>query len=164
MSDNLVTGLSFTAAFGAALVGGVFFGFSSFIMAGLGRIPPEQGVAAMNSINVTVINPGFMTALFGTGLLCLVVGALSLGSLGTLDGKLILAAALIYVLGCDVVTMVFNVPLNNALAATTPGTPEAAALWTRYLSEWTMWNSVRTAASFVAAILFVAAGALRAAA
>ncbi len=164
MPDNLVTGLSFAAASGAALVGGVFFGFSSFIMAGLGRIPSEQGVAAMNSINVTVINPGFMTALFGTGLLCLVVGALSLGSLGMLDGKLILAAALFYILGCDAVTMVFNVPLNNALTAATPGTPEAAALWTRYLSEWTMWNSVRTAASFVSAILFVAAGALRVAA
>lgn len=161
MPDNLVTGLSFTAALGAALVGGVFFGFSNFIMAGLGRIPSEQGVAAMNSINVTVINPAFMTALFGTGLLCLIVGALSLGSLGTLDGKLILAAALIYVLGCDAVTMMFNVPLNNALAATTPGTLDAAALWTRYLSEWTMWNSVRTAACFISAILFVAAGALR---
>ena len=164
MPDNLVTGTSFAAAFGAALVGGVFFGFSNFVMAGLGRMPSEQGVAAMNSINVTVINPGFMTALFGTGLLCLIVGALSLGSLGTLDGKLILGAALLYVLGCDAVTVIFNVPLNNALAATTPGTPEATALWTRYLSEWTMWNSVRTAASFLSAILFVAAWALRVAA
>src|SRR3546814_1615199 len=71
--------MGFAAAFGAALVGGVFFGFSNFVMAGLGRMPSEQGVAAMNSINVTVINPGFMTALFGTGLLCLIVGALSLG-------------------------------------------------------------------------------------
>lgn len=164
MTVNLLTGLNFAAAFGAALVGGVFFGFSSFIMAGLGRLSPEQGVAAMNSINVTVINPGFMTALFGTGLLCLIVGALSLGSLGTLDGKLILAAALLYLVGCDGVTMALNVPLNNALAAMTPGTPEAAALWTRYLGEWTLWNSVRTAASFGSAILFVAAGVLRIAA
>lgn len=164
MPDNLVTGLSFASAFGAALVGGVFFGFSNFIMAGLGRIPPEQGVAAMNSINVTVINPAFMTVLFGIGLLCLIVGALSLGSLGTLDGKLILVAALLYVVGCDGVTMALNVPLNNALAATTPGTPEAATQWSRYLGEWTLWNSVRTAACFVSAILFVAAGALRVAA
>src|SRR3546814_13629719 len=49
MPDNLVIGTSFAAAFGAALVGGVFFGFSNFVMAGLGRTPPEQGVAAMNS-------------------------------------------------------------------------------------------------------------------
>src|SRR3546814_20369413 len=110
MPDNLVTGMSFAAAFGAALVGGVFFGFSNFVMAGLGRMPSEQGVAAMNSINVTVINPGFMTALFGTGLLCLIVGALSLGSLGKLHGKLILSPAHLYVPGCDPGPVRFNVP------------------------------------------------------
>src|SRR3546814_7205185 len=97
-------------------------------MAGLGRMPSEQGAAAMNSINVTVINPGFMPALFGTGLLCLIVGALSLGSLGTLDGKLILGAALLHVRGCDAVTVIFNVPPNNELAATTPGNPGETAL------------------------------------
>lgn len=163
MADNLLTGLSFAAAGGAALVGGVFFGFSSFIMAGLGRLAPEQGASAMNSINVTVINPAFMTALFGTGLLCLIAAAMALGSLGSLDGKLILAAALLYVIGCDGVTMALNVPLNNALARAPVGTPEGAALWARYLKDWTFWNSVRTAASFAAAILFVAAGVCRAA-
>ena len=163
MADDLLTGLSFAAAAGAALVGGVFFGFSNFVMAGLGRLAPEQGATAMNSINVTVINPAFMTALFGTGLLCLIAAAMALGSLGTLDGKLILAAALLYVIGCDGVTMALNVPLNNALARAPVGTPEGAALWARYLKDWTFWNSVRTAASFAAAILFVAAGVCRAA-
>jgi uncharacterized membrane protein len=161
MPDNLVTGLSFAAAFGAALVGGFFFSFSNTIMAGLGRIAPEQGMNAMNSINIVVINPAFMTALFGTGLLCLIAAAMSLGSLGTLDAKLILVAALLYVVGCDGVTMVFNVPLNNALAAAAPGTPEAAALWMRYLGDWTLWNHVRTAASLASAGLLVAAGVLR---
>ena len=163
MADDLLTGLSFPAAGGAALAGGVFFGFSNFVMAGLGRLAPEQGATAMNSINVTVINPAFMTALFGTGLLCLIAAAMALGSLGTLDGKLILAAALLYVIGCGGVTVALNVPLNNALAATPVGTPEGAAIWTRYLKDWTFWNSVRTAASFAAAILFVAAGVCRAA-
>ena len=163
MADDLLTGLSFAAAAGAALVGGVFFGFSNFIMAGLGRLAPEQGASAMNSINVTVINPGFMIALFGTGLICLIAAAMALGSLSSLDGKLILAAALLYVVGCDGVTMALNVPLNNALAATPIGTPEGTALWTRYLKDWTFWNSVRTAASLAASILFVWAGVLRAA-
>lgn len=36
------------------------------------------------------------------------------------------------------------------------GTPEAAASWTRYLEEWMRWNTVRTVASTVAAILFTA--------
>lgn len=53
--------------------------------------------------------------------------------------------------------MVFNVPLNNALAAARADTPEGAGLWQRYLAEWTSWNHVRTVAPIVSAILFTAA-------
>jgi uncharacterized membrane protein len=59
---------------GSGIVAGVFFAFSSFVMVALGRISPVQGIAAMNSINVTVINPGFMAAFIGTGVLCLFIG------------------------------------------------------------------------------------------
>ena len=74
---RLAIGLVFIVAIGSGIVAGVFFAFSSFVMAALGRISPTQAVAAMNSINVTVINPGFMTAFVGTGVLCLVVGVRS---------------------------------------------------------------------------------------
>src|SRR4026208_2560392 len=57
-------------AIACAVVSGVFFAFSSFVMRALTRIPPEQGIAAMQSINIVVINPVFMTALFGTGIAC----------------------------------------------------------------------------------------------
>ena len=160
MSPHLLGTLNFAAAIAAGLVAGVFFGFSNFIMAALGRIAPAEGAAAMNAINITVINPAFMILLFGAGLLGLVLAAMSFGLIATLDGKLMLAAGLVYVLGCIGVTMVCNVPLNDALAAVTPGTPEALSLWTRYLGEWTFWNHVRMAASLAAAILFAWAGIL----
>ena len=70
---------------------------------------------------------------------------------------LVLLASVIYLAGCIAVTMVRNVPLNNALATVAPGTPEAAALWTRYLSEWTLWNTVRTVAPLVSAVLLTIA-------
>lgn len=63
----------------------------------------------------------------------------------------------LYVIGMFVVTMVFNVPLNNALAALQPSAPEAGAVWAAYLKDWTFWNHVRTVASVVASGLFVAA-------
>ena len=75
----------------------------------------------------------------------------------TCGGTLIVLASMIYLVGCIGVTMLRNVPLNNALAAVTPGTPEAAALWTRYLSEWTLWNTVRTVAPILSAVLFTVA-------
>jgi len=157
MIGHAIFALTFTAAIGCGLVAGIFFAFSSFVMAALGRLPSEHGIAAMNSINVTVINPGFMLAFFGTGLVCVALAAGSYFWWDQTSGKLILIASLIYIVGCVGVTMVFNVPLNNALAAVQPATPEAAALWSRYLSEWTAWNTVRTVAPIAAAILFMVA-------
>ena len=74
-----------------------------------------------------------------------------------LSGKLILIASLLYLVGCIGVTMVFNVPLNDALAAARPETPEAASLWARYLKEWVSWNHVRTVVPTLSLALFMAA-------
>jgi uncharacterized membrane protein len=155
MLDQAFFILTFVSAIASALVAGIFFAFSTFIMAALGRIPAEQGIAAMQSINVTVINPLFMLAFMGTGVLCLMLIAGAYVRWDETGGKLILLASLIYLIGCIGVTMGFNVPLNNALAALQPATSEAAALWTRYLQEWTFWNHVRTIAPIVSAALFI---------
>jgi uncharacterized membrane protein len=63
--------LTFTAAIGCGLVAGVFFAFSTFVMPALARLQPAQGIAAMQSINITAINPLFMLALLGTAVACL---------------------------------------------------------------------------------------------
>jgi hypothetical protein len=61
---DLVTLLS---TVGCGLVAGFFFAFLICVMKALGRLPAEQGITAMQSINVVVINPWFLTAFFGTG-------------------------------------------------------------------------------------------------
>jgi uncharacterized membrane protein len=71
------------------------------------------------------------------------------------------AMAMLCVVGMFVVTMVFNVPLNNALAAAAPSSAEATSLWKRYLTDWTFWNHVRTVASTAASALFMVATAAR---
>ena len=157
MISHAIFVLVFAAAIGCGLVAGIFFAFSSFVMAALGRLPSDHGIAAMNAINVTVINPGFFLAFFGTAALCLAASAGVAVQWTPTGGALVLLASAIYLVGCIGVTIFRNVPLNNVLAAVTPGTPEAAALWTRYLSEWTFWNTVRTVAPIVSAILFTAA-------
>jgi len=151
----LAIGLVFVAAIGSGIVAGIFFAFSSFVMAGLGRIPPAQGVAAMNSINVTVINPSFMSAFLGTGLLCLVVGVRALFLWNQGGAKLVLVASLVYLVGSFGVTLVFNVPLNNKLASIADPV-QAVAFWPNYLAAWNTWNHVRTAAAALSAVLFSA--------
>jgi uncharacterized membrane protein len=157
MTHGLTFGLTFLAAILSGLVAGVFFAFSNFIMPAFGRISEEHGIAAMSSINVAVMTPAFMFALFGTALICLALASGAMLNWGQPGQNLVLAACLIYVIGCAGVTMVCNVPLNNELAALQSGTPQATEIWARYLSDWTYWNSVRTAASLVSGILFVLA-------
>jgi uncharacterized membrane protein len=157
MLERILFALTFTAAIGSGLVAGIFFAFSTFVMAALGRILAEQGIAAMQSISITVLNPAFFIAFLGTGAVCLALVAGSYVWWGEASGKLVLAASLIYLVGCIGVTMVCNVPLNDALAAVSANTPEAAAVWSRYLNVWTAWNHLRTAAPLLAAILFMTA-------
>ncbi len=67
----------------------------------------------------------------------------------------LLPGALTYLVGCFLVTIVFNVPMNDALAALAPDAPDRAARWAGYLAEWTTWNHIRTAAALAASALLI---------
>ena len=157
MAGRVDLALTVTAALGSGLVAGVLLAFSSFVMAALARLPPPQGIAAMQAINVTVINPLFMGIFLGTGVLCVALVAAHVGRRSELDSVLIFAAGLAYLAGCLGVTMACNVPLNDALAAVDASSAEAAASWSRYLRHWTAWNHARTLAAALAAIMLIAA-------
>lgn len=146
-----MTWLLLAASVACALVAGIFFGFSTFVMGALGRLESAAGVAAMQSINVVVLNSWFLGAFFGAGGLAVAAAAWSF-RLGPAAG------ALLYLVGCVGVTGACNVPLNDQLAAQAPNASGAERVWTHYQSSWTRWNHVRTAASLAAAVL-LAAGA-----
>jgi uncharacterized membrane protein len=142
------------ALLGSALVGGIFFGFSSFIMKALAEVPSAEGIGAMQSINIVVINPSFMGAFFGTAVLSLIAGGLALTGWSLPSAPFFLGGALFYLVGTILVTLVGNVPLNDQLAALSVTDAAAREVWEHYLGRWTMWNHVRTAAAMVAALLY----------
>jgi uncharacterized membrane protein len=154
MNERIFTILTVTSIAGSGMVAGVFLAFSSFVMSALGRLPPSAGIAAMQNINITVINPLFMTVLFGTALVCLILclGAWR-GDVADHTAYIYLGAAL-YLGGAILTTLFFNVPLNDALAQVAPESDAAARLWSRYLVDWTFWNSVRGLASCAACVVF----------
>lgn len=137
--------LTLAAALGCALVGGIFFAFSNFVMRALMRIAAPSGIAAMQAINVTVLNPPFLALFLGTAAACLVLAFFSI------QAPLRLLGAALYLVGTFGVTMLFNVPRNNALARLDPAGPVSD--WRRYVQEWTWWNHVRTVAAVAAAAL-----------
>ncbi|CAN5373779.1 DUF1772 domain-containing protein [soil metagenome] len=148
-----------TVVFGSVLacgmVAGILFAFSSFVMQALSRLPSERGIAAMQAINVSAVNVPFMALFMGCSVANLVVGVLAATHLSDPGTKLLLVASLLYLLGCFLVTVAFNIPLNDALAVVKPESSEASQLWQRYLPQWMLWNHIRTLFSFLAAAAYL---------
>jgi len=142
------------ALLGSALIAGVFFAFSSFVMKALARVPSHEGVAAMHSINVAVLNRSFLGVFMGTTAISLVVAVLAIMAWSSPSAPYFLAGASLYVVGTFLVTGLGNVPLNDQLAAVSATDPRAVAVWEHYLDRWTLLNTIRTVAAAAAALMF----------
>jgi uncharacterized membrane protein len=154
--DRLLQVLTLFSALGAGLMAGLYFAFSGFIMTAFGRLPPANGMAAMNAINAAILNPLFFAVFFGTAATSLLLAIAALSDWQAPPSVWLIGGAVLYLVANIAVTMIFNVPLNDALGAA-PGTPGAEVVWSRYLTVWTAWNHVRTVASLAAAACFTQA-------
>ena len=150
--NSLTSILTLVTALSCGAIAGVFFAFSTFVMKALARLPAD-GITAMQSINVAVVNSWFLGAFLGTAVACLLVIVAAISQWSDSPAIFQLLGAVVYLAGCFLVTMVFNVPLNDALASLSPTAPDRAARWASYLADWTTWNHVRTLASLAAAAL-----------
>jgi uncharacterized membrane protein len=151
MIDKLLFTVTLISSLGCGLIGGAFFAFSTFVMKALGRLQPAQGIAAMQSINIVVINPRFMLPFLGTAAMCVFLAVASLRAWHRPGSAYLLAGSLLYLIGTLLVTIVFHIPRNNALAVVDPASADGARFWAGYLTSWTAWNHVRAAAALAAA-------------
>src|SRR5262245_30534279 len=126
MSQLFITCLLWFAAIGCGLLAGLYFAFSTFIMSALGRIEQTQGISAMKSINTTILQSLFMPFFWGTTVASVILFVVGLVRRGEPGAMATFAGGLIYVGGMFICTVLFNVPLNNALAAVTL---RALAVW-----------------------------------
>ncbi|MFF4013537.1 DUF1772 domain-containing protein [Streptomyces sp. NPDC001843] len=157
MNDGPYLVLVVLGVLATGLVAGVFCGFSTFVMRGLAALPPAQGVAAMNAINVAAVAPAFMILFLGSAVLCAVIAVVTF-VLWPNDGKVeLLLGSALYLFGAFGLTVVANVPRNETLQRLDPGTAEAAAYWPAYIREWTFWNHLRAVASAAAALVYALA-------
>jgi uncharacterized membrane protein len=151
MIDGVLFVLALVAALGCGVIAGAFFAFSAFVMRALARLPPAQGIAAMQSINVVVLNRWFLGTFFGTAAACVLLIVSALVSWREPDAIYRLVGSGLYLVGTIGVTMAFNVLRNDVLAAVDPDSAEGATRWAEYVPGWTAWNTVRSAAALAAA-------------
>jgi len=136
-------------------IAGFFFAYSVSVMPGLDTASPEAAVLSMQRINRAVRNPVFFVTFFLTPVATLIAAALLLVDRQRLAVGAALLAALVYIGGAFVPTVVVNVPMNEALAAMTTGSSieTARATWVDYSPRWTAWNHLRSVASGVSLLL-----------
>lgn len=150
--------LTLISIIGCGLIAGIFFAFSTFIMQALSRLDNSKGIEAMQLINVTVLTPWFLVAFMGTAALCLILGISTFWSWVQPGKSYLLIGCLFYFIGTFLVTIVFNVPMNNVLKDMDPATAESSDYWKgTYLTKWVFWNHVRTAAAVLGAIFLMIA-------
>ncbi|HEX2212437.1 MAG TPA: anthrone oxygenase family protein [Mycobacterium sp.] len=152
--------LTSAAALAAAVAAGMMYVFSTFVMRGLDRTGPVAAITAMRGMNAEAnTNAPFLIGYFGAPMLAIVVGVVAIVKWGQPGSGWVLVGAVFGVLGA-VITMAFNVPLNNHLDTVDPAglsVADAAREWQAYYSRWTAWNHVRTASSIIAAVLMAIA-------
>ena len=107
------------------LVAGVFLTFSDLVMKSLAAPRPAGGIECMQVINRKVFKTVFMVLLLGMSALApLLVGGA------------------IYLVGVLLVTLIFNVPMNQRLDALDFSGSEVASYWKTYVPNWSFWNHV----------------------
>ena len=147
MLEKVIFVLTLLSALGSGMIAGVFFVFSFAIMRALSRITPFSGMWAMQSINIYILNPVFLGVFLGTGIICAGLAITAVVRWHLPRAGWLLAGTMIYIVGSIGVTVIFNVPMNNSLMVADPATPEGLQLWSKYLTDWTFWNHIRTFAS-----------------
>jgi uncharacterized membrane protein len=158
MNTSPVVILTSLTALAGAAAGGMMYTFSTFVMRGLDRTGPVDAITAMRGINAEAnTNAAFLLGYFAATILALVVAVIAVVRLNQPGSWWLLIGAIFTILGA-IITMAFNVPLNNHLDTVDPdglSVTDAAREWQAYMSTWTAWNHVRTITSFAGAVLLL---------
>jgi uncharacterized membrane protein len=127
------------------LLAGIYVGFLVAVMPALHGQSADVFVRVMNRINVVILNPVFLVVFLGAP--ALAAALLWWHRNPVAVGALVAAAVAL------LITVIFNVPLNDALAAS--GDREA------FENPWLVWHVVRTVSATTALVLLCLPGATR---
>lgn len=154
--------LTLAAIVSSGLMGGLFFAWTVSVIPGTARTADTVYVSTMQHINRAIVNPGFVVPFIGVPVVLAAAGYLQwrVGEVG--KARLLIGAAVLYLVGVLGVTGGGNVPLNNTLESFSldGATAEAVARHRQdYEGPWNRWHYLRTVAS-VAAFAMATAAAL----
>ena len=136
---------------------GLVFGFAAVVMPGINKLSDRDFLLAFKHMDEVIQNNQPVFMLVWTGSIVLVTGTLILGTLILSGGQIYLlwVASALYLLGVQLPTVRFNIPLNNTLQdLNIIGLSESELAKSRREFEmpWNRWNIFRTL-NAIAAVL-----------
>lgn len=146
-----LSSIAVAALVGSGVITGLLFAFSNFVLRGLGDLPNEYGMFAMQRINERIMNPLFLTLFLGTPLACVLMLVVTIPRADAPGYLLLSLGAVAYLIGPFGITAAFNVPLNNRLAVA--ASTEADTAWPQYQKRWQFWNHLRSYVGVVSVLL-----------
>ena len=149
------------ATFLCSLVAGFLFAFALVVMPGIKSLNDREFIRAFQVMDGVIQNNQPLFGFVWVGSVVALVASAVLG-FGQLDGvgrPLLIVAALVYLLGVQLPTVIINIPLNNQLQTLDVGamneTAQKAARQD-FEPRWNQWNAIRTAfASLASALLII---------
>lgn len=131
------------------LVAGLFYAYANNVMPALARSDDRVYIEVIQNINDVIQNPVFLLSFNGA----LLLTAFSAWQLrGSPRVRVWVFAALVVYALAFLVTVVFNIPLNNEImdAGNPATTADPAAVRERFEDPWVAWNVVRAVLHVVA--------------
>jgi uncharacterized membrane protein len=142
------------------LLAGVFYTFNVAVVPALRAVKGTRHIATMQAINDKIKNPVFFLSFFGPTILLPLAAYLHRGGA---QFPLLVAAALLHIIGANGVTIVGNIPLNERLDKVDVeqlSEAEADHIRTEFQgrgSPWMRFHNIRTLTSIAATALVLIA-------
>jgi uncharacterized membrane protein len=143
-----------------SLVAGLLFGFAIVVMPGIAKLTDKEYLLAFKHMDGIIQNNQPLFILVWAGSIISVIVTLVLGVMN-LNGTqiyLLSAASVLYLLGVQLPTFRFNIPLNNSLQSLDIKAlkeTESTLFRSDFEAPWNRWNRFRTVNAIIAVSMFL---------
>ncbi|QHF25664.1 DUF1772 domain-containing protein [Rathayibacter sp. VKM Ac-2804] len=148
--------LSGAAVVTSGVTAAVYTYFSASAMPALAAAPPAEGLTRMQEFNRDAEQAPFLLCFFGAAALSVATLVRQARAPRGERSVVAVVGSCLYLAGF-VLTIVYHVPRNTAIAQLDASSAASAAPWAALAAEWTAGNTVRAVLSGAATVCFAAA-------
>jgi uncharacterized membrane protein len=148
------------ATFLCSLVAGLLFAFAAVVMPGIRRLDDAGFIRTFKVIDRVIQNnqPLFVLVWVGSLLALIAAAVLGMWAMSGANRLLIVVAALLYLFGVQLPTVLINIPLNNEIQKLDPDSMNETArkrVREAFEPRWNRWNAIRTGCASLASIVLM---------